>query len=262
MMSYRNLIEYAKQRDMPFGKARGILREYLQILMLKKVFSLNLKIYFTGGTYLRLVRGTKRFSEDLDFYSPEMTEINFSKICEEVSKQLNQYGINGKLSCENRNKLFIGNFIFEDIEKKYGISKRKRMGLMIKIETAIPEWNIEYQPELINGYGETFVISALSETILMADKIDILHKKPRGRHIYDIIYLLSSGIRANQNILKLYGYKGNYLDILKKRIDILTENEIEIFAKQLEPFLFDENDIDRIRNCKFIINGLIKKQRE
>ena len=46
-----------------------ILREYLQILFLSYLYREKQadKIYFKGGTALRLLFGSPRFSEDLDF---------------------------------------------------------------------------------------------------------------------------------------------------------------------------------------------------
>ena len=46
-----------------------ILREYLQLLALQKIYSfaLSAKSFFKGGTCLHLIYGAPRFSEDLDF---------------------------------------------------------------------------------------------------------------------------------------------------------------------------------------------------
>ena len=38
MITYDSLIEQAKSREMPPTKIRGILREYLQILILKELY--------------------------------------------------------------------------------------------------------------------------------------------------------------------------------------------------------------------------------
>ncbi|MBU1656533.1 MAG: nucleotidyl transferase AbiEii/AbiGii toxin family protein, partial [Candidatus Omnitrophica bacterium] len=69
MLTYDSLVEQAKIGGMPPAKTRGILREYLQVLILKGLYKNEegKRFYFTGGTYLRLVCGLKRFSEDLDF---------------------------------------------------------------------------------------------------------------------------------------------------------------------------------------------------
>ena len=58
MLAYDALVEQAKNRQMPPTKMRGILREYLQILILKEMARLSAgkKLYFTGGAYFLLGR--------------------------------------------------------------------------------------------------------------------------------------------------------------------------------------------------------------
>ena len=58
---------------------RGLLREYLQFLILEIIFSSNIstKLSFLGGTCLRIVHGIKRFSEDLDFDNKELSSKEF-----------------------------------------------------------------------------------------------------------------------------------------------------------------------------------------
>ncbi len=82
MLSYEALVTQAKLRDMPPTKMRVVLREYLQILILKHLGQVDIegKLHFTGGTYLRLVHGFKRFSEDLDFYSRGLSRRGFENI--------------------------------------------------------------------------------------------------------------------------------------------------------------------------------------
>jgi len=50
---------------------RSILREYLQYLILSIIFSHKIgeKLSFLGGTRLRVVNHSQRFSEDIDFDS-------------------------------------------------------------------------------------------------------------------------------------------------------------------------------------------------
>ena len=49
----------------------NIRREYVQHLFLSKFYQQELseKVFFKGGTALRLIYGSPRFSEDLDFSS-------------------------------------------------------------------------------------------------------------------------------------------------------------------------------------------------
>ena len=90
MLTYESLLEQAKSRGMPHTKIRGVLREYLQILILKELYKAELgrKLYFTGGTYLRLVHSLKRFSEDLDFNTNTITKQEFEGLLKKVKNEL------------------------------------------------------------------------------------------------------------------------------------------------------------------------------
>jgi len=90
MLSLEALAMEAQQRGMPQGKMRGILREYLQVLILKEMYKLpeGKRLFFTGGTYLRLIHQTKRFSQDLDFNVDTMKKDAFEGALERVQKNL------------------------------------------------------------------------------------------------------------------------------------------------------------------------------
>jgi predicted nucleotidyltransferase component of viral defense system len=90
MLTYEALIDQAKAREMPTTKIRGILREYLQFLILKELYKnkYGKKLFFTGGTYLRLVHDVKRFSEDLDFNINKITKKEFELLLETIKNEL------------------------------------------------------------------------------------------------------------------------------------------------------------------------------
>ena len=69
MLSLEYLLEEAKNNGLPIIKKRGVLREYLQIIILNSIYKNNRGklLFFTGGTALRYFYAMPRFSEDLDF---------------------------------------------------------------------------------------------------------------------------------------------------------------------------------------------------
>lgn len=260
MLTYENLIGYAKERGMPPEKTRGIIREYLQVLILKLLYSEKNSgaFSFTGGTYLRLANLTKRFSEDIDFYSERINSDIFQESVSQIAGKLGKYNIKTKLSFEKRENLFTAGIHFIDIEEEYGLQGNRRGALVIKFETAVPEWRIKNSQRVINGYGETFIANCLDESILMADKIDAIYKKPRGRHIYDIVYLLSKKIEPNNKILRGYGYTDLWNEVLLQRFKEFSDSELKKFAEQLGPFLFDEAEKRKIVDAKRIVAELSK----
>jgi predicted nucleotidyltransferase component of viral defense system len=139
MLSYEALLNEAKLNDMPLNKMRGIMREYVQTIMLRYLYSSNWadRFYFLGGTSLRLVYGFKRFSEDLDFNATLVDNREFEKVSEFIREELKRENISSELTFEHRGKLSSSSFSFKKILEYYKITD-KRGTLMVKFESNRP----------------------------------------------------------------------------------------------------------------------------
>jgi predicted nucleotidyltransferase component of viral defense system len=263
MLTYDTLIEQAKLRNMPRDKTRVILREYLQILLLKQVYrnDAGRKLYFTGGTYLRLVHDLKRFSEDLDFNSNDITRTDFENLCHVLVIELKRSGAASEITFSHWKHVLVCRFNFPDIEENYGIKTKhtRESGLLIKFEVNIPKWEIKSETEVITGYGETYPCMCTDKSILFADKIDALVKKRMGRHLYDIIFMLSQKFSVDKKIFTELSYKSEPFEILSDCVSDFSGVELKKQADILRPFLFDEQETDLIINAKTIIEKLIQK---
>ena len=263
MITYESLIEQAKTRGMPQTKIRGILREYLQIIILKEVYKTELgkKLYFTGGTYLRLVHNLKRFSEDLDFNTKNMKKKQFEDLSTKVKSELKRRGFEVVLEFDHWHNIYASRFIFNKIEKVYGIVSKysKKQGIIIKFETNNPKWAIKLETETISGYGELYPCICSNKSALFADKIDALIKKHRARHLYDIIFMLSNNCPINRDVLKSFGITEDPLKVIQDRVNSFSKSDLKKQAEGLRPFLFDEYDSELIVNAKDIMPSLLKK---
>lgn len=266
MLTYEALIEDAKQRGMPANKARSILREYLQILILREIYRLpaGRKLFFTGGTYLRLIHQTKRFSEDLDFNTQTMSATTFENILHQVNAALKKEGINAQLKFAHWDNLLVAELIFPDIEKIYGITSphAKKTGLVIKIETNQPRWKIKTETLVVTGYGCMYPVICTDRGALFADKIDALLKKNRARHLFDIIFMLAKKYPVDINVLKTLGITQPPLAIILARVNTFSAQELKKQAESLRPFLFDESEADLIINAPAIVKQLIEHYNE
>jgi len=269
MLEIEALNAEAKQRGMPSGKMRGVLREYLQVLLLKELYKLpnGKKLYFTGGTYLRLVHQIKRFSEDLDFNLERMKKTDFENLLKTVQGALKKEGLVIKLDFRHwdnlpagRQGFLAGDFIFPDIEEHYGVvSPRKRkVGIVIKFEANQPKWKIKTESLVVAGFGNMFPVACTDRGALFADKIDALIKKNRARHLFDIMFMLSQKYPIDLNVLTAVGVKGPPLDAILKRVESLSAAELKKQAEQLRPFLFEENEADLIVHAPEVIPQLIR----
>lgn len=266
MLSYEALIQQAKIREMPPNKIRGILREYLQILVLKEIYRKTggKKLYFTGGTYLRLAHNIRRFSEDLDFNSEKISGNEFEELLESICAELARSGFVCKTRFSSRGQLYAASLIFPEIEEKYNAATQysKREGLVIKVETNVPGWDIKKETQIVTGFGEMFPIVSTDKGALFADKIDALTKKTRGRHLYDIIFMLSNNYPVSQTVIEALGIKNEPLALIEERVKSFSKAELKKQAETLRPFLFDEHEADLIINAHVIMPQLISRYRE
>lgn len=262
MLELEALAAEAEQRGMPSGKTRGILREYLQVLILKELYKLpdGKRLCFTGGTYLRLVHQTKRFSEDLDFNAARMNKSDFEGLVKKVQGNLKKEGSEVKIAFGHWDGLLVGEFVFPDIEERYGIVSphRRKEGILIKFEVNQPKWKIQTESLMVTGFGNMFPVVCTHAGALFADKIDALIKKNRARHMFDIMFMLSKKYPVDAQVLKVLGIKGPPLEAVLERVRSFSAAELKKLAEQLRPFLFEESDADLIVRAQDVIPQLIR----
>ena len=266
MLELDALAKEAQDRGMPAGKMRGILREYLQILILKEMYKLpeGKKLYFTGGTYLRLIHQTKRFSEDLDFNAARMKKKDFEGVLKKIQNNLEKEGFKIDLRFGHWENLLAADLVFPDIEKYYGVVSphARKEGIVIKVETYQPQWAIKTETLIAAGFGNMFPVICTEKGALFADKIDALIKKNRARHLFDIMFMLSKNYPVNTRVLKILGIKDSPLDAILKRVKMFSSAELKKQAEQLRPFLFEESEADLIVHAQKIVPQLIERYRK
>ena len=241
MLSFEALTAEAKQRGIPAGKMRGVLREYLQVLILKEMYKMpeGEKLCFTGGTYLRLIHQTKRFSEDLNFNVSRMKKDDYEGCMKNIRNSLKKEGLEIQLAFGHWGNLLVAEFILPDIEKYYGVvsSYARKEGIVIKIEANQPRWRIKTETLMVTGFGNMFPVVCTESGALFADKIDALIKKNQARHLFDIIFMLSKKYPIDARALKTLGIKDPPLDAILKRVKTFSIAELKKQAESLRPFL-------------------------
>lgn len=265
MITYETLMNEAKERGMPGVKTRGVLREYVQVLLMKELCRLDSgkKFFFTGGTYLRLVHHTKRFSEDLDFNAVKLSKPEFEATLKKIVPALKNEGLVSRLEFAHWENLFVARMVFPDIENAYGVVSKysKKEGIVIKVEVNQPHWQIKPETLLITGFGQMYPVLCTQKGALFADKIDALIKKNRARHLFDIIFMLSNKYPIDEQVLKMLGIKEPPLEAILKRVNAFSEAELKQQADSLEPFLFDEAEAQLLVNAKTIVRQLVDRYR-
>lgn len=198
---------------------QNVRREYIQHLFLSHFYrhSDSGKIYFKGGTALRIIYRSPRFSEDLDFSSTFST---FSKIEDIIIQTIKEIEREGILIDIKESKITTGGYLAiinfslqgQKIDIKFEISQRK-------------EKNIGEIITVINDYIPPYTMTAITKELLVAGKIRALLDRQKARDFYDLYY-----------ILRAYLLPAKEKDILKKVLVLLDKTGIQ-FAKELKIFL-------------------------
>ena len=261
MLSLEYLLEEAKSNGLPIIKKRGVLREYLQVIILNSIYGHNLGkfMFFTGGTALRYFYNMPRFSEDLDFDTVNLNFEDFKKLLEYAKKGLLKQGFSLEISSEKRNNLYIAEFLFEDLMRLYKITDKRGLDLMIKIEVYKPSWELQSESGVLSLYGYNFSSVLLNKGYSFSEKLCALFNRRRGRDIYDTLFMLKKRFPFNKDVLAANKIKGDYRELILKHLERLSRKELDFLANQVKPFLFKEDDIELVLNAPLYAERFLKE---
>lgn len=223
----------------------SILKEYLQYKILSSIFNSEYvaKLVFLGGTALRIVHGSTRFSEDLDFDNLGLTEQEFTHLSTVIQRDLALEGLEVEVNTVTKNayriKIRIPKLLFDS-----GLSSMSTHKILIQVDT-VPQ-NFEYVPDkpLLNKFDIFTQINAVPKDLLLAQKIyaAVNRKRPMGRDFFDIVFLSGIGAKPNFAYLEKIIGVGNQEDLKKYLLEKTALLNFEDLAKDVEPLLFDPRD--------------------
>lgn len=239
------------------GLERNILREYLQCKILQIIFNSKhaSKLSFLGGTALRIVHDSARFSEDLDFDNFGLEEKEFDEISVTVKKQLQLEGyeveVRNVYKGAYRCYLRIPKLLFAS-----GLSGYEEEKILIQLDTAPHGFHYEPEKVILNKFDIFTGISVTPLDILLAQKIFAIfgRKTPKGRDFYDTIFLLGK-TKPNYDYLRLKLKIGNGQELKKRLLAFGDKVNFNELARDVEPFLSNQLDSRRVVLFKQYIEG-------
>ena len=196
----------------------NIRREYVQHLFLNYFYQQKAadKVYFKGGTALRIIFQSPRFSEDLDFSANKTTINEIEDILLQTVREIEREGINVNLKESKRTSggyLAILDFLLngQEVAIQLEISQRKGKN-SCEIKT------------IVNDFIPPYTLVALSQSQLVAEKIQALLTRKKARDFYDFYFILRANLLpvSEKSVLK------QVLVIINK-INIRFEPELKIF---------------------------------
>lgn len=227
---------------------RNILREYLQYKILETIFDSNegREISFMGGTALRIIHSSGRFSEDLDFDNRGISKEEFPELAGKIKRSLELEGYKVELK-NSTDGVFRSYIKIKEILYKYGLSQHPAEKLTIQLD--MEPQDFEYNPDkkIINKFDIFIRGNIVPLDILLAQKITAIFTRPRamGRDFYDTIFLLGQtkpNIKYLHDKLKI----NDYAELKKKLIRKIRNLDFKKLAEDINPFLINPKDKKRV----------------
>lgn len=179
-------------------------RDYIQHLFLFLLYSAprreDVGLHFKGGTALRIVHRSPRFSEDLDFNSDLSLDETRTRL-QTVVDELSVFGAQGILRNERRSPQGVG---FELSYQGPLFDGRAVTKGKVRVDVSLRREQVELEhPFLTPEYDdvEPFILSTLSREHLFAEKVRALFVRAKPRDLYDLWFLLNKGISANRTLI-------------------------------------------------------------
>ena len=204
---------------------QNIAREYCQHLFLSYLYRKkeSEKLLFKGGTALRIIFSSPRFSEDLDFSSCNLSAAAINDLIDSILIDISKEGIDYQ---KNVNPDTAG----ETSGGYYAIVKLKLLEFdsEIRIQVSLRDKEgLKSNTQLVeNDFIAPYAITFLEESILVREKIQALLERAKPRDFFDLYFILRSR--------HLVGYVPKDISNLKERIIEILQNGWE---KELKIYL-------------------------
>lgn len=260
-------------RHQPEFYLRNQLKEYLQILILRYIYSSPKYkgLVFYGGTCLAQCYGLPRLSEDLDFVDLEKN-IKLDELAKDIRQFLEkQDGLSLKTKIQ---KFRI--YLKFPIMKELGLAKDRAESdyLIVKVEVFsgfdfCHNFTEELKP--IFKFNHSILIKTFDLPTLMATKVRaVLYRKwektskagqtlarVKGRDFFDLLWFLQKKIEPNFQCLEEISNKRELKQELLKRIASIDGRSV---AFDLKNFVADPDFADALgRNIKEILGSEIER---
>lgn len=231
--------------------ARNIAREYLQARLLGGLAHAEamIPLAFQGGTALRFLYRTARYSEDLDFaLEREPARYDLRAILRVIRKELAAEGYAIELKVNDRKTVQSAFVRFPGLVYELNISPQRSemLAVKLKVDTNPPAGAV-----LETTIARRHVVLQLQHydrASLFAGKLHAVLQRPflKGRDVYDLVWYLSdsSGSAPNleflNNALAQTGWKGgvvkesNWRQLVWKRLEQVDWKNV---AADVRPFL-------------------------
>lgn len=219
-MSMLNIKNLEKFTDQAQTSIQNVVREYCQHLFLSYLYKQAgaEKLLFKGGTALRIVFHSPRYSEDLDFTGFNIRQAEIENIFTETLFSIENTGMRVDLQ---EAKATTGGYLGVALFNAYG----RKIPIQIEVSLRSGKNKDATRALIENEFIPPYTLVHVATQDLIQGKLDALIARHKPRDFYDYFFLLS----GNYPLVK---EKENLMRVLK----LLKETDIN-FRSELREFL-------------------------
>ncbi len=244
------LFELVRNSATP-AQARNGVREYLQARILGALQRAGamIPLAFQGGTALRFLFATARYSEDLDFaLEKDRDRYDFRAYLRAIQNGLKAEGYALELKVSDKKAVHSAFIRFPGLLYEMGLSPHRDEGLAVKIEVDTnPPAGAGLATSLVRRHI-TLQLQHHDRASLLAGKLHAILQREylKGRDLYDLLWYLSDpawpppNLTMLNNALRQTGWPGsplsddNWRDAMRERLRTVAW---ELIIDDLRPFL-------------------------
>jgi len=230
---------------------RNVAREYLQALILSSLQRAGamIPLAFHGGTALRFLFGSPRYSEDLDFaLERRAARYDFRAYLQAIRGDLAVEGYAVELKVSDRQAVHSALVSFPGLPFELGLSGHRNRVFTVKMEVdTAPPAGAVLATTVVRRHV-TLQLQHHDRASLLAGKLHALLQRPyaKGRDVYDLFWYLSDptwpapNLALLQNALRQTGWAGpevsaqNWREMVRGRLEALPWDQV---VADVGPFL-------------------------
>lgn len=233
------------------NQARNTVREYLQarILSVLQKCGAMIPLAFQGGTALRFLFLSARYSEDLDFaLEKDPSRYDLRAYLKSIRSALQSEAYTVELKLNDKGTVHSAFVKFTGLPYELGLSPRRSENFSVKIEVDTRPPSGAVLSTTIVRRHVTLNLQHHDRSSLLAGKLHAVLQRPyaKGRDFYDLIWYLSDpgwpspNLRLLNNALCQSGWGGGVLDAQNWRNAVagrLGDLDWERIVADVSPFL-------------------------
>jgi hypothetical protein len=237
-----HLAELVRAAPTP-AHGRNVAREYLQARILGSLQRVGamIPLAFHGGTALRFLYASPRYSEDLDFaLERSRSQYNFRAYLRAIHSEFTREGYAVELKVSDRKVVHSAFVRFPGLLYELGLSPHRSEVLAVKVEV---DTNASPGAELATTVVRRHVTLQLQHhdrASLLAGKLHAILQRPylKGRDIYDLLWCLGDpdwpapNLTLLDNALQQTGWTGpsptahNWREMVRSRVQTLAWDRV------------------------------------